>query len=349
MKTTQPSKYQVQFEREKSALKFYYIGKGFHKALKALGFAERHHNGLRKDKLTPEFHHQIQICLMIVELKDVMYEERLHVAMLLHDTQEDYQISSEEIQTHIGHIAAEDVWLLTKKFGNMVKDTDQIFEDMALNPVASLGKGIDRLHNMKTMIGVFQPVKILAYCKEAKTKILPMLKKASKLFPEQQSAYHIVSEQIKYLIKSSTAYAEQAKLAQDLQADKIHLQKRLETESTGAWKEECVRLRNDLTYTKGKVTDYEQVITAIFEAAGVKTGQELNAKLTKLPAMIDKGTMLYDVCNAVTLTAITTSGKVSMPTAMKIREEVVSKIISQFVDKAEHIDKADTSIVEIKP
>jgi hypothetical protein len=33
----------LQFQKEKTALKYYLIGKGYEKALKALGFAERYH------------------------------------------------------------------------------------------------------------------------------------------------------------------------------------------------------------------------------------------------------------------------------------------------------------------
>lgn len=53
-------KHFLQFQREKTALKYFLIGRGFHLALKALGFVERYNVGLRKDGVTPSLHHEFR-------------------------------------------------------------------------------------------------------------------------------------------------------------------------------------------------------------------------------------------------------------------------------------------------
>ena len=55
------SKY-IQFNKDCAALKSYLLGRKFEKSLIALGIARSVHIGIRKDKVTPEFQHQISVC-----------------------------------------------------------------------------------------------------------------------------------------------------------------------------------------------------------------------------------------------------------------------------------------------
>lgn len=196
----------LQFQREKTALKYFLIGRDYYDALRSLGFAERYHVGLRKDGKTPELHHQVQIALSISQLKDVMFEEQCLMAALLHDTQEDYQVPSEDIELDFGKQLRERVWKLTKKFAGTVKNKKEYIEAIALDPVASIVKGVDRNNNLDSMIGVFSIDKMKEYADEAENLFLPMLKKASKLFPEQHAAYHAISQQMKQLIRFTNQY-----------------------------------------------------------------------------------------------------------------------------------------------
>lgn len=196
----------LQFQREKTALKYFLIGRGYHIALKALGFVERYNVGLRKDGVTPSLHHEVQIALSVSQVKDVSKEELCIVAALLHDVQEDHQIPSQEIEKEFGHVVAEVVWKLTKKFAGTHKNKTEYINDIAMCEVASIVKGLDRVNNLHSMIGVFTLEKMTSYANEAEKVFLPMLKKAGKLFPEQQSAYHAISQQMKQAILFTRAY-----------------------------------------------------------------------------------------------------------------------------------------------
>jgi hypothetical protein len=86
------------------------------------------------------------------------------------------------------------------------KNKTDYINDIAMCEVASIVKGLDRVNNLHSMIGVFTLEKMTTYANEAEKVFLPMLKKAGKLFPEQQSAYHAISQQMKQAIIFTRAY-----------------------------------------------------------------------------------------------------------------------------------------------
>lgn len=196
----------LQFQREKTGLKYFLIGRQYYGALRALGYVERYNVGFRKDGVTPSLHHEIQIALSVTQLKDVALEERCLIAALLHDVQEDHQIPSEDIEKVFGVDTRNDVWGLTKKFAGVHKSKKEYIDVIASCCVLSIVKGLDRCNNLNSMIGVFTIQKMEEYAKEAETIFLPMLKKAGKLFPEQQAAYLTISQEMKRLIAFTYAY-----------------------------------------------------------------------------------------------------------------------------------------------
>ena len=179
------------------ALKYYLIGKGYYTTLKALNFAKQRHTGLRKDKKTPEFMHQVEIALYVTTLKDVQNEQLALTSSLLHDVMEDYDVSHEEIRATFGQDVLNSVWLLTKKHKGIEKDKQKYFADLATDPVASLVKGADRIHNVQSMVGVFSLEKQQLYVDEVEKMFLPMLKVAKYNFPEQNAAYFNIEHMLK--------------------------------------------------------------------------------------------------------------------------------------------------------
>lgn len=190
---TSVSKFIIHRERIRAFL----LGKGYFKAVEALEFASEYHNGLRKDKVTPEFHHQISITHYARTLTGLRDEEATFIVCLLHDVVEDYEVPIETIRVMFGEQVADGVLLLTKKYRGDKKDQTQYYKDMASNPIASIVKGCDRVHNFQTMPGVFSCEKQVAYMEECKQHILPMLKAARNRFPDQELAY----ENIKHALK----------------------------------------------------------------------------------------------------------------------------------------------------
>jgi len=170
---------QLQFEKDYTALKHYLIGREHLSALRALGIAEQVHKGFRKDGKTPELHHQINICFTIINLRGVIDEGAALAVALLHDTIEDYDFPLDELKLAVGDSVVEAAWRMDKRNG----------VDLSTCPVCSIVKGADNCDNTLHMIDVFDLDKMRAYIKRTQSEILPMMKRASKLYPEQQLAY----------------------------------------------------------------------------------------------------------------------------------------------------------------
>lgn len=194
------------YERLSIALKYYLIGKGFVRALEALQFAKEKHDGLRKDGVTPEVQHQIEIALYVTTLKGIRDEEATICVALLHDIIEDCDVNYETILTRFGKQIADSVYAISKKLNGKPKfnheNADLVYyNDCAQDLLASLVKGCDRIHNNNSMVGVFSDEKQLTYVGEVDRYFLPMLKTAEGLFPDQFAAYM----NIKHMLKSQAA------------------------------------------------------------------------------------------------------------------------------------------------
>ena len=190
---TSPHKYIIHRERIRAFL----LGKEYYKAVEALEFASQYHTGTRKDGVTPEFHHQISIMHYARTLTNLRDEETTLVTCALHDVVEDYDVPIETIRARFGDVTAKAVMLMTKKYRGEKKDTAQYYKDMISDPIASIVKGCDRVHNFQTMPAVFSCAKQVKYMEECEQHILPMLKAARNRFPDQELAY----ENIKHALK----------------------------------------------------------------------------------------------------------------------------------------------------
>jgi (p)ppGpp synthase/HD superfamily hydrolase len=174
-------------------------------------FARVYHTGLRKDGVTPEFEHQISIALYVRTLDGVLlHPDETLATVFLHDTREDYDVSDEEIRERFGDLVANAVDRMTKEFRGNRKDHAKLFEAMAEDSIASIAKGVDRIHNFQSMNAprpcgrpTFGLEKQKRYIEEARQYFLPMLKVARRRFPCQEAAY----ENIKHLLKARSSFS----------------------------------------------------------------------------------------------------------------------------------------------
>ena len=192
------------FEKMKIALRYYLYWKQFNKALEAFEFWLKHHKWTRKDWVTPEFHHQIEICHYLITLKWLWeFEEQLLVAALLHDIREDYWIEHFEIEDKFWRNSAETIERLTKKFKWTKKAYEDYFEELSKDLIASIVKWADRVNNAWNMVWVFNKEKQLSYVNEIEVYFLPMLKQARRNFPNQAHAYFnietVLAQQVKFV------------------------------------------------------------------------------------------------------------------------------------------------------
>lgn len=171
------------------SLRFWLLGRDYHVAARAMEFAERYHTGTRKNG-DPEFAHQIWQGHYARTLEpSLLHPEETLATVFLHDTVEDYPVSLAEIEQEFGSTIAEATGLMSKVIAGEKKDPAVYFDELSKDPIASICKGVDRIHNHKTMIGAFSREKQIDYLGETEDDIMPMLKEARRLHPQQELAY----------------------------------------------------------------------------------------------------------------------------------------------------------------
>lgn len=187
-----------QFQKRKLVLRTLLEGNGYHDALAVMRYCEPHHSGTRKDGFTPEFDHQISIALFVFNLPDLLHRQDVISTIFGHDTSEDAGKKWTKIAKRIRRSekarkrVARAIKRMTKEWlGERIND-EKLFAKMARDPVASIAKGCDRIHNLASMVGVFSPKKQREYIREVRELFLPMLKEARRNFPHQNRAYQII-------------------------------------------------------------------------------------------------------------------------------------------------------------
>lgn len=187
------------------SVRYFLIGAKMHLALEALEFAAHFHDGTRKDGVTPEFFHQLQIFQYMRTLQgDLSDPEATFASVFLHDTPEDTDVGHLEIERRFGSVVGGSVKFLTKKYRGQTLPTNVYYDGIASHEIASGVKGADRIHNLGSMTGVFTPEKQRAYIEETRTYVLPMLKTARRNFSRQEPVY----ENEKFVLKSQISLIE---------------------------------------------------------------------------------------------------------------------------------------------
>jgi len=188
------------YTKQKIAIRAWMEGRGFHVAIAAMNFAENYHTGTRKDG-KPEFSHQVsQACYARTMERYMLHPEAVLAVIFLHDVMEDYDVSYETLLSMFGKLIADAVVKMSKVRGGVKIPAETYFRDLATCPIASLGKGFDRVHNLLTMVGGFKPEKQREYLEETMNDIVPMLKVARRTHTSQEPIY----ENIKFVMTNQT-------------------------------------------------------------------------------------------------------------------------------------------------
>lgn len=205
--------------------------KDYEMVLEAITLARSYHTGFRKDGLTPEFQHQVDIAIDVAEQEDVLlFAPETLAVVFLHDLVEDYGIGTKIWDVKLARLANLEPVLLSsieKKFGSTVsqsvdkiskicdgvkKNRKKYFKGIATCPITSVAKLGDRKHNLNSMLNVFTFEKQKRYAQEVTSDFMPMIAKVEMLFPEQNSAYakyknefeditHLVNNRVQILIQ----------------------------------------------------------------------------------------------------------------------------------------------------
>ena len=194
------------FEKKRTAFKNYCLGRDFHDVLRAMTFAQDYHKGYRKDGVTPEFQHQLEIGLYATTLKGLSREDEsvLLQLIMLHDVVEDYEVSLMEIEQRFGPVIAHGVGCLSKIIDGVKKDMQVYMNEQTKYPLVALAKGCDRVQNVQSMRGVFSNSKQQNYSHEVRHFFMPMLKRARDLAPQYRQALN----NVKHMLESQVQWVE---------------------------------------------------------------------------------------------------------------------------------------------
>lgn len=173
-------------------LKGYLKGKGFNDALKAINLAETAHSTVLRKSGEPFVSHPIRIANALVSLG--VDDEKILIVAILHDILEDTNITREELLDIFNDDIVTSIELLTKQEGMTL---DCYYENIHLNPNASIVKIADRCHNVSTMY-FFDEAKTRMYIDETEKYIIPLCSFVSNRYPELSNysyymKYHIES------------------------------------------------------------------------------------------------------------------------------------------------------------
>ena len=184
-------------EKMYTYIKGYATGAGMKETLKALSFAREKHTGqLRKDGQPYIIHPLTMACNALgMGIRD----DAVVATILLHDVCEDCGVSVAELP--MSQTVKRGVELMT--FRIMDGESKEIAKNRYYNMLlqsreATLTKLIDRCHNVSSMAGTFSVEKLKAYIEETRHYVLPLLKKAKSVYPEDADIlfllkYHIAS------------------------------------------------------------------------------------------------------------------------------------------------------------
>jgi len=122
----------------------------------------------------------------------ICYPEDTIIAAFLHDAAEDAGVSTDEITARYGPRVAAAVDALSKTWRGHRRAHDRVVDAIEADPIASIVKGADRLHNLSTMVDAFSDDKMREYLSETTDWVLPMLHRARRIHVEQEAAYENV-------------------------------------------------------------------------------------------------------------------------------------------------------------
>jgi (p)ppGpp synthase/HD superfamily hydrolase len=180
------------YEKSRTAIRYWLLGKGWHIAHEALEMGMAHHTGVRKNG-NPEFSHQIFQAQFARTLPALIYPEETIAVIFLHDIVEDCDVPIKDIYSTFGELVGVGVGLMSDIDSQGVdKPLESYYSSMVESPIASIAKGIDRMHNFQSMMSVFSDPKKSRYIEETREHLIPMLKNARKRYSPQEPAYQNV-------------------------------------------------------------------------------------------------------------------------------------------------------------
>ena len=184
-------------EKMYTYLRGYATGAKMHETLKALTFARMHHNGQKRKSGDPYIVHPLTMACNALSLG--IRDDEIIATILLHDVCEDCNVCFQELP--VNDRVRNSVALMTfQVMSGETKDTakNRYYNLILQDRAATITKLLDRCHNVSSMAGTFSTEKLKAYIEETRQYVLPLLRKAKTIYPEDSDIlfvlkYHITS------------------------------------------------------------------------------------------------------------------------------------------------------------
>jgi predicted RNA-binding protein with PUA-like domain len=194
----------TQFTKLLISARYWLLGMAEHdpeyfKVIDALEKGLEHHDGVRNGG-DHEFIHQLQIFHYLRTMhKHLRNPKIVYMLAFMHDALEDpnqaskkagkpVYITPQEVEDEFGSVFLVKLKKMSKEIlgvPNPEFSLDAVFEDED----TSVAKGGDRVNNVMSMVGVFKRPRLERYIKETMEEFIPRLKRARRLFSDQEAVY----------------------------------------------------------------------------------------------------------------------------------------------------------------
>ncbi len=206
-------------EKMYTYIRGYAAGADMHETLKALAFARKQHEGQRRKTGEPYIVHPLTMACNALSLH--LRDDEVVATILLHDVCEDCHVGLQELP--VSERVRSSVELMT--FEVMPGETKENAKNRYYNLIlqdraATLTKLLDRCHNVSSMAEAFSKEKLKSYMEETRQYVLPLLRRAKTVYPEDSDILFVVKYHITSVVDSieATMQAYEGK-AQEGQAD----------------------------------------------------------------------------------------------------------------------------------
>lgn len=184
-------------EKMYTYVKGFATGAGMKEVLRALSYAREKHTGQMRKSGQPYIVHPLTMACDAISMG--IRDDTVVATILLHDVCEDCGVSVSELP--FGDAVKRGVELMTfRVMDGETKETAKVryYNLILQSREATLTKLIDRCHNVSSMAGTFSVAKLKSYIEETRQFVLPLLKKAKTVYPEDAGIlfllkYHITS------------------------------------------------------------------------------------------------------------------------------------------------------------
>lgn len=145
--------------------------------LKAITYTTKLYEGEKRDNGDDYIKHPLEVCRRLINNR--VRDDEVLAAAILHDTIEDEKVSTEDIEKTFNKGVGYLVDLLTKK---KCESIEEYYKKISTDIRSITIKAVDRVCNVSDMVEIFSTKRLDKYVKETEEYILPMMKRARRVY-----------------------------------------------------------------------------------------------------------------------------------------------------------------------